>query len=320
MARQSKKSQPVIEPATEAPAPAPAAVPPVVSAEPPAAELPAVEAPALSPDTLSTSAPAIELPKAEVIELPKVEAIELPRPEGIKPAVEEPLALEAPVVAPRAIPPRSRFPLLAASVAVAAAMGALTGGFGPSAMAWMANHPAETSAGGHIQALQGTIEQLRTEVAALKTTIDTANRNSTAQFGKIAERFLRRRPAHPARAGFPRRGNAEERQGLHLLAPPRARLPSVEASRVTDLHPGPPQVAGGFFSRRNLSRSRRRHRRRATSCPDGSCATSTAAWRRSRAGRASSRSRPATSSRASAASNRSASRPTAAGWSSPRRA
>jgi len=88
---------------------------------------------------------------------------------------------------------RSRLPAyapLAASIALAAVIGALTAAAATSALlkdstAATASSAAETSA------LQATVAQLNGEIAALKTGLGTAQRSATAQLGKLTERLDR---------------------------------------------------------------------------------------------------------------------------------
>ena len=105
----------------------------------------------------------------------------------------------------------SRFPLLAATVAIAASLGAVAGSFGG---ATFARAPADAQTAAHIakestdeiRALKETVAQLRTNtktmsdnVAALKLSVSNAN----AQLTKIAETVDRRAaaPAAPETTG-----------------------------------------------------------------------------------------------------------------------
>jgi hypothetical protein len=88
---------------------------------------------------------------------------------------------------------RSRLPAyapLAASIALAAVIGALSGAaatsmFQKDTAAATASSAAETSA------LQATVVQLNGEIAALKSGLGTAQRSTTAQLGKLTERLDR---------------------------------------------------------------------------------------------------------------------------------
>src|SRR5262245_37676441 len=93
----------------------------------------------------------------------------------------------------------SRFALLAAALALAAALGAMVGGLAAYGLA----RPATTAAGRtgmeDIQALKENVVQTRSELAALKPSIDSATRNIAAQITRIGERIdrLERAQAEP---------------------------------------------------------------------------------------------------------------------------
>jgi hypothetical protein len=87
----------------------------------------------------------------------------------------------------------SRFTLLAAALALAAALGAMVGVLAAYGLA----RPAATAAAAgrtgmeEIQALKENVVQTRVELAALKLSIDSATRNVAAQFTRIGERIDR---------------------------------------------------------------------------------------------------------------------------------
>jgi hypothetical protein len=93
----------------------------------------------------------------------------------------------------------SRFTLLAAALALAAALGAMVGALAAYGLA----RPGATVAGmartggEDVQALKENIVQARVELAALKLTIESANRNAMTQFTRIGER-IDRAQAEPA--------------------------------------------------------------------------------------------------------------------------
>jgi len=86
-----------------------------------------------------------------------------------------------------AMKPSHRFSLLAASVAAAAALGAVIGSAVTSGFATQSTAVSIDPS----QALQGSVAQLGKEVAALKAGVEAASRTATAQFGKINERMDR---------------------------------------------------------------------------------------------------------------------------------
>lgn len=96
---------------------------------------------------------------------------------------------------------RSRkFTWLAASVVVGAAFGAMAGVLGVSGVTWLASGPAPQAAPDQTAALQSTLTQLRSEVAALKAGVDASGRTSTTQYNKLVDRFDRVERAQSAAA------------------------------------------------------------------------------------------------------------------------
>lgn len=165
-------------------------------------ELPNVESPPISPGS--------EMPATST---------DTPEP-AIEPIVAEapaigPIAVAAPASAPEtdaapasATPPRfvlkarhKRHALLAASVALAAAIGAVigalaTGGFGT---------PARTDVAGleESKAMQQSIARLGKEIITLKASIESANKSAHTQIAKITDKITERldHPANPETTG-----------------------------------------------------------------------------------------------------------------------
>ena len=95
----------------------------------------------------------------------------------------------------------SRFTLLAAALALAAALGAMIGALAAYGLARPANIAVAGRPGlEEVQALKENVVQARVELAALKLSIDSANRNAAAQLTRISERIDRveRTQAEPA--------------------------------------------------------------------------------------------------------------------------
>jgi hypothetical protein len=96
----------------------------------------------------------------------------------------------------------SRFTLLAAALALAAALGAMIGALAAYGLARPANIAVAAGRPGleEVQALKENVVQVRVELAALKLSIDSANRNAAAQLTRISERIDRveRVQAEPA--------------------------------------------------------------------------------------------------------------------------
>jgi hypothetical protein len=209
------KIEPTLKPIEDAPSIAAAPEAPAVAAKVETTTEPKTEAKiepkAAEPAKAETST--VEPPKAE---MPAREPPLMPRAAQISvepiAAKKAPTWLRAGEEKPHApAQSRSRFPLLAATVAIAASLGAVAGSFG-SAM--LARAPAEAVTATHIakestdeiRALKETVAQLRANtktlsdnVAALKLSVSNAN----AQLTKIAETVDRRAaaPAAPETTG-----------------------------------------------------------------------------------------------------------------------
>src|SRR5207302_507333 len=82
----------------------------------------------------------------------------------------------------------SKFTLLAASVVLASAFGAMAGVLGATGVGRLAG---ETATAEVPSTLETTITQLRSEIAALKAGVDATSRNTSAQYSKLVERFDR---------------------------------------------------------------------------------------------------------------------------------
>ena len=170
----------------------------------------------------------VEMPKAAAISAPRIEIAET-NTETIAAGKIELANIEAPHLAPQidelrpssggdaaatdnaapepaeesAAPYVSRFTVLAASLALAAALGAMVGAQVAYGLARPGAIPAVAAgrtALEEIQALKENVVQARVELAALKLSIDSANRNTGAQLGRISERIDRveRSQAEPA--------------------------------------------------------------------------------------------------------------------------
>jgi hypothetical protein len=171
-----------------------------------------------APKTEAVSAPKVETVKAETaraetptIAAPKIELASIDAPH-IAPDVDEPEhssgedAAAADDVAPESPEETSyvsRFTVLAASLALAAALGAMTGALVAYGLARPGATAAVTSGRTdleEVQALKENVVQARVELAALKLSIDSANRNAGAQLTRINERIDRveRGQAEPA--------------------------------------------------------------------------------------------------------------------------
>jgi hypothetical protein len=166
------------------------------------------------------TAPKIEAAEAKIepkLEL-KIEKIE-PKIEKVEPKIEAPALPPAAQIAepPTAIIPfkrpepksdapapqarTARFALLAASVAIAASVGAIGGSLGVAKLGMQASAPptptpiaARDHVADEVKALKDTVAQLRVatrtlsdNLSALKTSVTSSNTAQSTQFGKIAE-------------------------------------------------------------------------------------------------------------------------------------
>ena len=168
-------------------------------------------------DASKIEAPKVEVPKIETsaIETPKIEMVATDEPKIELWTIESPhiapdiddlnLADAAPEPPPaeRVAPHVSRFTLLAASLALAAALGGMVGAFATASL--VRPGPAPATAAGRtgleeFQALKEQVVQARVELAAMKVSIDAGNRGANTQFTRIGERIERveRTQAEPA--------------------------------------------------------------------------------------------------------------------------
>jgi hypothetical protein len=131
-------------------------------------------------------------------------APDMPDMEELKPAFCKEAAERADALQDSAdeTPHISRFTLLAAALALAAALGAMIGALAAYGLARPANIAVAAGRPGleEVQALKENVVQTRVELAALKLSIDSANRNAAAQLTRISERIDRveRVQAEPA--------------------------------------------------------------------------------------------------------------------------
>src|SRR5215813_4904415 len=198
-----------------------AAVPPTPVSEPDATVTPKMALAGVDPGK-------VEMPKAANISAPRIEIAETTT-ETIAAGKIELANIEAPHLAPpideiapssggdaaatdhaapepaeeSASPYVSRFTVLAASLALAAALGAMVGALVAYGLARPGAIPAVAAGRAALeetQALKENVVQARVELAALKLSIDSANRNTGAQLGRISERIDRveRSQAEPA--------------------------------------------------------------------------------------------------------------------------
>jgi hypothetical protein len=146
-------------------------------------ELPAITSPSISPAGAETTAEAVvaEEPAAPVVAAEAAAA----------PAEETPATSSAPIKFPHIHlrPRHKRYALLAASVAIAAAFGAVVGA---AATGGFSKKPAiESAALQDNKAMQQSVAQLNREITSLKASFDAANKAAHSQIAKLSDRLSR---------------------------------------------------------------------------------------------------------------------------------
>jgi hypothetical protein len=166
----------------------------------PKIELASIDSPALAPSLtdMAAGAPGSDGPKIER-PVPRPAAAE--KFERIEPQNPHVAAGLREIIIPRAAPTSGgtsrwfgKFTLLAASVVLAAAFGAMAGTLGAARLTGEPAAPAEPPA------LQSTLMQLQSEVAALKASVDASSRTAGTQYSKLVERLDRVERAQSAAA------------------------------------------------------------------------------------------------------------------------
>jgi hypothetical protein len=215
--------------------------------------------PATEFDVAKPAAPSIETasaPRPELNIVPDVSATLPPRVGDASGSAATASIAEAPTRG-------NRFALLAASVAFAAALGAVAGALGASGFTRSAApvDPATITAAAteKTDALQSTINRMQTELAALRTSVEAGTRATSGQFSKITERFDRVERTQTERAAkivkateglerVERRAEATPAREVTGSVPapqPLAAIPAQPAQPAQAAHaPQPPIVEG----------------------------------------------------------------------------
>jgi hypothetical protein len=215
----------------------------------PKAEPPSVESPSIPLAPLE--APSFDPPKFDT---PKVNAAEAPTPAEFAAAavVEDEVVAPAPVG--RATERSNRFPLLAASLAFAAAIGAMVGGLVATSLVRTAPAPAVVTAKTEVeevQALKEQVVQVRVDLAALKAGIDAGHRNATAQMTRIGERVDRidRTQAEPVAKLTRAIENFERRADISAKETTGSVTPQPAASQAKPASASPSGAVEGWILR-----------------------------------------------------------------------
>jgi hypothetical protein len=206
-------------------------------------ELPTVESQSISP---ATPAPVIEpITAAEPAIEPIAEAPPTPASDNAASAAPAPAISRHFIFNAR----HKRNALLAASVAIAAALGAVVGAVASGGFA----APARSDVAGleETKAMQQSITRLSREITTLKASVEAANKSAHSQFAKISERFDRGLSPEttasiaPAKIAepIPTPRPAPQRAAA-LEPPPPARAPVVQDWAIRDAHDGYAYVQG----------------------------------------------------------------------------
>jgi hypothetical protein len=133
------------------------------------------------------ASPVVETP---TIEVPKVEPLKSETPQAdIKPEIpaERVVSIKSKLAArPRA----TRYAVLAASIAIAAALGSVVGALAGAALMRPA-HEADAVPTMNANVLNKTLAQLSADVSSLKTALDSSSKATSTQLSKISERVER---------------------------------------------------------------------------------------------------------------------------------
>ena len=187
------------------------------------------------------TSPAAEMPK---IEAPKVEPL---KSETAQTDIKSEISAErvVPIKNKLAARPRmTRYAVLAASIAIAAALGSVAGALAGAAL--MRPEP-ETSIARTVtaDALNTTLAQLSADVSALKSALETSSKATSTQLSKISERVER---AEKAQADV-------AQKTARLLETPKsaaqvpAQIPSDVTGSIVEKQPVRPVIVEGWVIR-----------------------------------------------------------------------
>jgi hypothetical protein len=145
------------------------------NSEPANSELPQIESPSISPAEIAPAAEPVTQPT------PVVETAPAP---ALKPLLAKPAFLKI-----KWTPHKKRTAVLAASVALAALLGAAAGAIGTNAGLAARKPAADVAALDERKAMQQSIARLSKEVASLKTNLDAASKTAQNFAAKTADRL-----------------------------------------------------------------------------------------------------------------------------------
>jgi hypothetical protein len=179
-------------------------------------ELARIASPTIAPGMIDTAA---ERPKARPETAEEFERMEPRSPRAAAPASPGITPLAAPA-AGHASRKFSKFTLLAASIVLASALGAMAGVLGATGVARLAPlFGDETAPAPEAPSLQAALAELRSEVAALKVSVDATSRTTGTQYNKLVERFDR---AERAQSAATKTDAAYAKETTGSITPPNA--------------------------------------------------------------------------------------------------
>jgi hypothetical protein len=184
--------------------------------------------------------PAVKAEALPSVESPSISPAKADAP-MVEPIVESPIAPAAPVRPLRLMLRRRRMALLAASVTVAAVLGAVVGAV---ATASLSGSHEQTAGLQQQKVMQQTIARLGSELSTLKTSLDAASKSAhaqTAQLSRLSE------AVHEKLAVNAKANEALARAGADVtgsISAPQTTAPQTQAARSTPLpQPRPQQIA-----------------------------------------------------------------------------
>lgn len=151
-------------------------------------ELPAVESPSISPaDMIGTTSSTAAAPLIETTEALNAANETTAMGTTDSASIGQPAAPRHPRLILR--PRHKRYAVLAASIAIAAALGAVVG---TAASGGFSKPPAiDVAAVEENKAMQQSVARLTKEITSLKTSLEAANKSASSQIAKISERLNR---------------------------------------------------------------------------------------------------------------------------------
>jgi hypothetical protein len=192
-------------------------------------ELVSVDSPSIAPTTveMTADAAAVGLDAPKIARAHAQEEFKQAKPEipDAAPAGAREIVPLAALAHARATWKFSKFTVLAATIVLAAAFGATAGVLGATGLARLvAGEPAPAEVP---EALQTTITQLRSDIAALKAGVDATNRNTNTQYSKLVERFDRVERAQSAagKSDASKSDAALPKETTGSVTPPNAAAP-----------------------------------------------------------------------------------------------